>query len=66
MKREVALLVHLIALVTIGWAVIALVLAHPPGFELLVAGSLGFLAGVLTDAWVLRPLTDFTMSRARR
>lgn len=66
MKRETALLVHLVALVTIGWAVVALVLSHPPGVELLVAGSLGFFAGILVDAWVLRPLTDLTMSRARR
>jgi hypothetical protein len=65
MSRRAALSVHFIALLVIGLVVVKLVMDHPPGLELAYAAALGWVGGILTDAWLLRPLTDWTMGRAR-
>jgi hypothetical protein len=66
MSRDAAIAIHLVALAAILAAVAFIALRDPASGEVFAAGLLGFVAGILFDRWMIRPVVDWRMAYARR
>ena len=62
---RVVLAVHLAALATIITALVVIAVRDPHSSGVVYAAMLGFMAGMLFDRFVLRPLVDWRMAHTR-
>ena len=66
MTRQTTLVIHLAALATLALAIIVIAARSTAPTDVIVAGLLGFSAGILFDRLALRPVVDWRMAHARR
>ena len=66
MTRQAVLAVHLVALAALALAILVLAERSTAPADVIVAGLLGFSAGILFDRLALRPVVDWRMAHGRR